>query len=310
MPRGGSAEEDAPVNSGFEYREQVGPEAAGRTVADHLAARYRHSTIEVWRRRIDAGEVFVGDACATPADTLRPGDWLSWRRPPWEEPLVPLAFAVLHRDQDLLAVAKPRGLPSIPNGGFLDHTLLHLVRARFPEATPMHRLGRATSGLVLFARTAPARQAISAAWRDGGVGKAYRTLVSGVPARPTFTIEAPIGLVDHPRLGRIHAAAPGGKRAVSHVRVLALRDGNALVEVTIPTGRPHQIRIHMATAGHPLAGDPVYGAGGALLPDAGLPGDPGYRLHAHRLWLAHPATGRQLDLECAPPPELRHPPED
>jgi 23S rRNA pseudouridine1911/1915/1917 synthase len=293
------------MNSGFEYREQVGPEAAGRTVLDHLAARHRHSTSAVWRERIDAGEVFLGEAPASAAGILRRGDWLAWRRPPWEEPEVPLAFAVLHRDDHLLAVAKPRGLPSIPNGGFLAHTLLHVVRAHFPEATPLHRLGRGTSGVLLFARTAAARQAVSASWRSGGVVKVYRALVSGVPARREFTVEAPIGLVDHPRLGRLHAAAAGGKAAVSHVRILAVGDGNALAEVTIPTGRPHQIRIHMAAAGHPLVGDPLYVAGGVPAADGGLPGDPGYRLHAHRLRLAHPATGHVVDLECIPPPDLR-----
>jgi 23S rRNA pseudouridine1911/1915/1917 synthase len=293
------------MNAGFEYREQIGPEAAGRTVLDHLAARHRHSTIAVWRERIDAGEVFVGEVRATPAGVLRRGDWLAWRRPPWEEPPVPLVFAVLHCDDDLLAVAKPRGLPSIPNGGFLAHTLLHVVRAHFPEASPMHRLGRGTSGVLLFARTEAGRQSVSAAWRDGGVEKVYRALVSGVPVRREFTVEAPIGLVDHPPLGQLYAAAAGGKAAVSHVRVIAVRSGNALVEVTIPTGRPHQIRIHMAAAGHPLVGDPIYVAGGVPGAGGGLPGDPGYRLHAYRLRLAHPSTGQSIVLECAPPPELR-----
>ena len=293
------------MNGGFEYREQVGPEAAGRTVLDHLAARHRHSSIAVWRERIDAGEVFLGEARAAPTGIVQRGDWLAWRRPPWEEPPVPLAFAVLHRDDHLLAVAKPRGLPSIPNGGFLAHTLLYVVRAHFPEATPMHRLGRGTSGVLLFARTAAARRAVSASWRTGGVEKVYRALVSGVPEQREFTVEAPIGLVDHPRLGRLHAAAAGGKPAMSHVRILAVRNGNALVEVTIPTGRPHQIRIHMAAAGHPLVGDPVYTAGGTPKEGAGLPGDPGYRLHAYRLRLPHPATGLDVVLECMPPPELQ-----
>jgi 23S rRNA pseudouridine1911/1915/1917 synthase len=293
------------MNDGFEYREQVGPEAAGRTVLDHLAARHRHSTITVWRERIDAGEVYLGEARAVSAAVLRRGDWVAWRRPPWDEPPVPLAFAVLHRDDHLLAVAKPRGLPSIPNGGFLTHTLLHVVQAHFPEATPMHRLGRGTSGLLLFARTEAARRAVSAAWRAGGVEKMYRALLSGVPERREFTVEAPIGLVDHPRLGRLYAAAAGGKPAVSHVRILAVRNGNALAEVTIPTGRPHQIRIHMAAAGHPLVGDPMYAVGGTPKVGAGLPGDPGYRLHAYRLRLADPATGSMLDLECSPPSDLR-----
>lgn len=301
------------MNAGFLYREQIGPEAAGRTVLEHLAARHRHSTAGTWRERIAAGEVLLGDAAATPDAILRPGEWLSWKRPPWEEPAVPLAFAVLHRDPDLLAVAKPRGLPSVPNGGFLEHTLLHVVRRTHPEATPLHRLGRGTSGLVLFARTADARRRVSAAWRQGAVAKIYRALVRGVPERPQFSIEAPIGRVEHPRLGRIWAAvsarddgrAGDDKASVSHARVLQARDDSALVEVTIPTGRPHQIRIHMAAAGHPLVGDPVYAPGGALRSDPGLPGDAGYRLHAYRLSLDHPATGARLDLECAPPRELR-----
>jgi 23S rRNA pseudouridine1911/1915/1917 synthase len=293
------------VNSGFEYREQVGPKAAGQTVLAFLAGRYRHSSESVWRERIAAGEVGLDEAPAAATDLLRPGQSLVWRRPPWEEPNVPLAFAVLHRDPHLLAVAKPRGLPTLPNGGFLTHTLLHIVRRLAPEATPLHRLGRGTSGLVLFARTPEARRAVSAAFREGRVEKTYRALVCGVPPSPTFSIETPIGLVPHPRLGRVHAAARGGKRAVSHVRVLSIQDGGALVEVTIPTGRPHQIRIHLAAAGHPLLGDPLYTVGGVPTQEPGLPGELGYWLHAHRLGFPHPATGDPVLLVCAPPPELR-----
>lgn len=271
----------------------------------HLAGRHRHSTEDTWRRRIALGEVLLDDAHAQADAILRPGQSLIWRRPPWEEADVPLAFAVLYRDEHLLAVAKPRGLPSIPNGGFLTHTLLHVVRRSFPDATPMHRLGRGTSGLLLFARTPIARRELSAAWRDGRVEKVYRALVSGIPDRATFSIDAPIGLVPHSRLGLVHAASPGGKPAVTHVKVLAARAGDAVVEATIPTGRPHQIRIHLAAAGHPLVGDPLYVAGGVPGPEPGLPGDPGYRLHSHRLGFAHPVSRQRLDLECVPPPELR-----
>jgi 23S rRNA pseudouridine1911/1915/1917 synthase len=293
------------VNAGFEYREEVGPEAAGRSVLAWLSQRYRHSTEGVWRERIAGGEVRLDGEIALAMDVLRPGQALVWRRPPWEEPAVPLGFAILHRDEHLLAVAKPRGLPSVPNGGFLENTLLARVRRLHPEAVPMHRLGRGTSGLLLFARTDGARRAVAAEWREGRVEKEYRALVSGRPALEAFTIDTPIGLVPHPRLGLVHAASPSGKSAVSHVRVLALRGENALVAVNIPTGRPHQIRIHLAAAGHPLVGDPLYVAGGVPGLDPGLPGDGGYRLHAHRLALAHPATGRRLELECTPPPELR-----
>ncbi|HXK11208.1 MAG TPA: RluA family pseudouridine synthase [Vicinamibacteria bacterium] len=292
------------MNAGFEYREQVGPEAAGRTVLAWLSERYRHSAAALWGERIAAGEVRLDGDVAGATDVLRPGQSVVWRRPPWEEPVVPLGFAILYRDADLVAAAKPRGLPAVPNGGFLEHTLLHRVRRIHPEVVPLHRLGRGTSGLVLFARTEAARRALAAAWRAGRVEKEYRALVRGVPAE-AFTVDVPIGLVPHPRLGRVHAATPGGKPAVSHVRVLARRDGETVVAVTIPTGRPHQIRIHLAAAGHPLVGDPLYVEGGRPGPDPALPGEGGYRLHAHRLALAHPASGRRLELECPLPPELR-----
>ena len=239
-------------------------------------------------------------------DVLRPGQALVWRRPPWEEPAVPLGFAILHRDDHLLAVAKPRGLPSVPNGGFLEHTLLSRVRRLHPEAVPMHRLGRGTSGLVLFARTDVARRAVAA-------GVAPGTGREGVPGARERTCPPSRRSPSTPRSascrtrgsGRCTRPRPSGKPAVSHVRVLALRGEDALVAVTIPTGRPHQIRIHLAAAGHPLVGDPLYVEGGVPGPDPGLPGEGGYRLHAHRLALAHPATGRRLELECPLPPELR-----
>jgi 23S rRNA pseudouridine1911/1915/1917 synthase len=295
------------VNGGFEYRETVGRGANGSSVLAWLAARHRHSSEPVWRARIAVGEVSLDGTVAAAGDALRAGQRLAWRRPPWQEPFAPLGFAILFRDEQLLAVAKPRGLPSVPNGGFLEHTLLARVRRLHPEAVPMHRLGRGTSGLLLFARTQAARRAVAAQWRAGRVEKVYRALVSGVPRQARFTIDVPIGRVAHPRLGSVHAAVAAGKPALSHVERLASRGDSTLVAIRIPTGRPHQIRIHLAAAGHPLLGDPLYVTGGVPGPQPGLPGDGGYRLHAHRLALAHPLTGARLELECPPPRELRDP---
>ncbi|HET6897612.1 MAG TPA: RluA family pseudouridine synthase [Vicinamibacteria bacterium] len=292
------------MNDGYEYREQVEPRA-GETVLAYLARRHPHSTVETWGARLAAGEVSLDGRVAAEGVALRSGQRLVWRRPPWEEPAVPLAFAVLFRDPHLLAVAKPRGLPTMPAGGFLTHTLLHLVQRTFPEAAAMHRLGRGTSGLVLFARTAEARRAVAKAWRRGAVVKRYRALVSGQPSRNAFDVDTAIGLVDHPRLGRVYAAVREGKPSLTHVRVLEARDGQALVEATIPTGRPHQIRIHLAAAGHPLVGDLLYVSGGLPAPSPALPGEAGYRLHAHMLELEHPLTRERLVLECAPPRALR-----
>lgn len=293
------------MNSGYEYRERLGPEASGCSLLDWLVSRHRHSSATTWLARLDAGELLLDGVRASALDALRTGQSLVWRRPPWQEPPVPLGFAVLYRDADLLAVAKPRGLPSLPNGGFLEHTLLHRVRRLHTEAVPMHRLGRGTSGIVLFARTLAARRIVAAQWRSGAVEKEYRALVVGRPERNTFSVDSPIGLVPHPKLGHVHAAHPAGRPALSHVRVLAYAELGTLVSVTIATGRPHQIRIHLAAAGHPLVGDPLYVAGGVPGETAALPGDGGYWLHAWRLGFRHPASGTSLALECAPPPILQ-----
>ncbi len=236
---------------------------------------------------------------------LKSGQWLVWRRPPWNEPDVPLFFEVLHEDRELLAVAKPSGLPTVPAGGFLDHTLLALVRKDYPEAVPIHRLGRGTSGIVLFARTAAARSFLCGAVRRCEMRKTYRALAEGIPSEGNFEIEVPIGPVPHPKLGSVHAASPDGRFALSRVNVLAHRDGNSILEVEIETGRPHQIRIHLAAAGYPLVGDPLYAAGGGIRNFEALPGDLGYLLHAEGLCLCHPATGAEFAVSCSPPPGLR-----
>lgn len=299
------------MNHGFTYTDIIGPQDEGLSLLAYLVARHGHSSEAEWRERIAAGLVLVDGAQASADARLRRGQVVAWVRPPWEEPEVPLAFAVIHEDDDLLAVAKPSGLPTNPGGGFLEHTLLSLVRRRDPLASPIHRLGRGTSGLVVFSRNAEAHRTLCEAMRGRELVKVYRALVQGHPSQDAFTVETPIGPVPHATLGTVFAASPEGKPARSHARVLERRaepslEATSLVEVQIETGRPHQIRIHMAAAGYPLHGDPLYGPGGGpLLGTLALPGDLGYALHAHRLGLPHPRTGVWLDLECQPPPELR-----
>ncbi len=294
------------LNGGFRYREKIDHQASGARLLDHLCAKYRHSDRATWRERLHRGQIFLDDCVVTSDCLLKSGQWLTWQRPPWKEPDVPLVYAVLHQDKDLLALAKPKGLPAVPGGGFLDHTLLALVRKSYPEATPMHRLGRGTSGVLLFARTAPARSALGRAFRNREVQRVYRALICGKPAEDHFTVDASIGPVHHPRLGTIHAFNPDGKYAKSLVRVLERREQDSLVEVTIETGRPHQIRVHMAFAGHPLVGDPLYTTGGRLAgKGTALPGDAGYLLHAESLSFAHPEGTTFLHIYCHPPMPLR-----
>jgi 23S rRNA pseudouridine1911/1915/1917 synthase len=291
------------VNRGYTYVARLGPDADGQGLGSYLAARWPHTSREAWEQRIASGTVRLDGAPAHPLAPLRAGQTLTWQRPGWGEPDAPETFALLHRDEDLLAVAKPAGLPTLPGAGFLERTLLSLVQRLDPSAVPLHRLGRWTSGLVLFARTPHARLVMSRDWSN--VEKRYRALASGMPACDGFVLDVPIGPVPHPRLGTVHAASPAGRPSHTEVEVLEVRDGAFLCDVRIATGRPHQIRIHLAAAGHPLVGDPLYAAGGVPLPAPGLPGDPGYLLHAAELRLAHPRTGRVLALRCPPPPLLR-----
>ncbi|MDF1564824.1 MAG: RluA family pseudouridine synthase [Deltaproteobacteria bacterium] len=295
------------MNRGWRYAERIGGRGVGRTVLEHLCREYRHGDEATWRIRIEAGDVEVEGRPAGADHLLEAGEELAWQRPPWEEPEVPLAFGLIHEDEAILVVDKPTGLPTLPGAGFLEHTLLHQVRARHGPADPMHRLGRGTTGLVVFARTADAARVLSAAFRDraGGSGlvKRYLTLVEGRPAQDAFEIEAPIGRVPDPILGELHAATEAGKPSLSRVRVLERREAASLCEVTIVTGRPHQIRIHLAAAGHPLLGDPLYGVGGGRRPGSTtVPGDLGYLLHAWTLEFRHPASGEPVAF-TAPPPE-------
>jgi 23S rRNA pseudouridine1911/1915/1917 synthase len=274
-------------------------------VLEHLVASHRHSSSREWAARIRRGEVELNGVAANAEAVLRTGYTLVWRRPPWDEPDVPMHYELIHEDEAILAVNKPSGLQTMPAGGFLEHTLMALVRRRYPDASPLHRIGRFTSGLVLFARTGAAAQIVSLAWRDHKVKKQYRALGSGVAIKDRFEIDTPIGPVPHAVLGTIHGASPTGRRSHTVAHVIERRQDQTLFAVGITTGRPHQIRIHLAVAGHPLVGDPVYGPGGLPKPSPGLPGDGGFFLHAESLRFVHPLTEIEITLQAPPPVELR-----
>jgi 23S rRNA pseudouridine1911/1915/1917 synthase len=267
---------------------------------------------------------------------LTAGDRLAWHRPPWREEAVPAAWAVLHDDGDVLVLDKPAGLPVLPAGGFLEHTVLRLLEHRHADdpagvPRPVHRLGRFTTGLLVCARqpatrswlSARLRESTAAAPADGedreqsGCRKLYRALLEpgalALSLGQDLVVAVPIGRRPHPRLGRIWCAAhdpgPGDLAARSTLTLLERHRSADLVQVAIASGRPHQIRIHAAAAGAPLQGDPLYRPGGEARADA-LPGDGGYALQAWRLELIRPDGGRlQLEtpldsfaLSPAPPP--------
>ena len=301
------------LNQGWVYRDRISPAAAGQTLLSYYAGRYRHSSSAEWRSRIESGQILVDGQSRSPLCRLQVGQNLTYHRPPWREPSASLNFEILYEDADLLVVHKPSGLPVMPGGGFLEHTLLRLLQRQFPQdqtPVPIHRLGRGTSGLVLLGRSALAKSELTRQMRERKITKIYRALASGSSLPDEFTVQTPIGKIPHPTLGYVFAALPngaGGRSAQSSGRVLRRESDCSLVEVQILTGRPHQIRIHLAAVEHPLVGDPLYVAGGQarLTPDEtgrwAAPGDCGYWLHALRLEFAHPRSQQHVVIESEPP---------
>jgi len=300
-------------NSGYSYCDRVDRADEGSSVLGFYARRYRHSTEAEWRAKIESGEVALNGSPARPSAVLSRGDRLVYHRPPWDEPDAPTDFDVLHEDADVLVVAKPSGLPVLPGGFFLDNTLLYLVRRRCgASCSPLHRLGRGTSGAIVFTRNHRAARSLAKAMFERRILKIYLALASGTSMPDAFTIDAPIGPVPHRRPATVNAFRPDGRPSTSHVRVIRRFPDRrtSLVEVTIPTGRPHQIRIHLAHAGCPLVGDPLYRAGGIPRAD-GLddewvttPGATGYLLHSWKVRFPHPAGSGDVEVTSPPPASL------
>ncbi|MEM8505927.1 MAG: RluA family pseudouridine synthase [Cyanobacteria bacterium P01_D01_bin.1] len=321
------------LNKGWTYLDRVQAKAVSQTVLDYYTQRYRHSERAVWRERIETGQVLL-DGDRTCSNTrLKQGQRLSYARSPWQEPTAPLNFNVLYEDKDLWVIDKPSGLPVLPGGGFLEHTLLHQLRLRYPnhQPVPVHRLGRGTSGAMLIAKSQIAREHLSRQFRqrtadpsgsaNSTLSKTYRALVG--PTTPAqlgdrFICPYPIGKLPHHRLGyiyghltSIHTADTTHRPINSMVSrsegtVLQRNPDSTLVSITIQTGRPHQIRIHLAAAGHPLLGDPLYPIGGIPDPNSpARPGDCGYHLHAHTLRFTHPSTHQPITVTAPPPKHLQ-----
>jgi 23S rRNA pseudouridine1911/1915/1917 synthase len=290
------------LNRGYAYTTIISSRDHGRTLLSHLASLYPHSTPQGWRHNLDDRQVTIDGVTAIGIESLISGQTLVWNRPPWIEPDSPQHFEVLFDDAHLLAVNKPGGLPTLPGGGFMENTLLRLVQKQDPNANPVHRLGRATTGIVLFAKTPQAASKLSADWNTPGVQKIYRALAQDIAQCDAYEILTPIGLVPHPLIGSVWAASPGGKPSKSLAKVISRTTSTTTFEVSLRSGRPHQIRIHLASIGYPLVGDPLYGPTGKPLESLpGLPGDGGYLLHAQLLKFHHPITAEQINLEAAVP---------
>src|SRR5436309_498329 len=207
------------LNRGYAYSTMISSKYHGQTLLSHLARRYPHSTPQAWRQNLNNGEVTLNGLTATGSESITLGQTLVWNRPPWIEPDSPQHFEVLFEDPHLLAVNKPSGLPTLPGGGFMENTLLRWVHKQTPNANPVHRLGRGTSGIVLFAKTSQAASNLFASWNTPKIQKIYRALAQNIAPHDTYEILTPIGLVPHPLIGSVRAANPSGKPPKSLTKV-------------------------------------------------------------------------------------------
>ncbi len=211
-----------------------------------------------------------------------------------------IALPVVHEDEDLLVVDKPPGLVVHPGSGNWSGTmlnaLLHHAPAveRLPRAGIVHRLDKDTSGLLVVAKNEAAQLALVRQLQARTVKRTYLALVRGKVAGPG-TVEAPIGR--HPVQRTRMAVVAGGKAAVTHYRVRRRFPAHTLLECELETGRTHQIRVHLASIGHPLEGDPVYAGRNksAFRRQA---------LHAWKLAFAHPRTGKPARFESPLPADF------
>jgi 23S rRNA pseudouridine1911/1915/1917 synthase len=213
----------------------------------------------------------------------------------------PMSLAIVHEDEHLLVLDKPAGLVVHPAAGNWSGTLLngllahHAGAAALPRAGIVHRLDKDTSGLMVVAKTLVAMTALVRAIAERAVQRQYMAICHGELASAAFTIDAPIARDPHSRVRM--AVVTGGKPSRTDVQRIAARDGFSAVHCTLHSGRTHQIRVHLASRGHPLVADALYGGTNAL-------GLTRQALHAFRLGFMHPVTHEALRFEAAAPADL------
>ena len=283
----------------------------GERVDAFLARSVPDLTRSAAQRLLERGAVTLRGRAAKKNDKTRLGDSLTVCLPePQPVDLVPqnIPLDVIYEDDDVIVVNKPVGLvvhpaPGHPDGTLVNALLYHCgtsLSGINGELRPgiVHRIDRDTSGLIVAAKNDRAHLALAAQLQDHSLARVYEAVAVGGFREDCGTVDAPIGRhpVDRKKMA---VDRKNGREAVTHWSVLARYPGYTHVECRLETGRTHQIRVHLASIGHPLLGDTVYGS------KKPWPGLAGQCLHARRLRFVHPSTGEPLELECPLPDWLR-----
>ena len=294
---------------------------AGREVLDYLAGRFTYHSRDEWIALISAGRILVNGTCCAPDTPLANGDEIEYRIEGLPEPPVADNYRVLYEDRALLAVDKPANLPCHPAGPFFNHTLWAFMKRDFEGLIPrfVSRLDRETSGVVLVARTANVQRTCQALGDAGRIAKVYSVLVEGefpeALSAKGFLLADPASPVRKKQRfvpARECAAPPAGARECETIFAhLETRGELSLVEARLVTGRHHQIRATLCSLGYPVVGDKLYGVDDTcflrFIEDK-LTGEDRHRLrlprqalHATRLRLPHPESGKTLDVRSPVP---------
>jgi len=258
------------------------------------------------QRLIAEGHVRLNGLSARPGARLHPGDELAWHVPPTAPTALtpqPMDLRVLYEDDDLVVIDKPAGLVVHPGPGHAAGTLVHGLLARGAQWSSIggverpgivHRLDKDTSGLLVIARNDAAHRDLAGQLQDRSLRRRYRAIVVGEVADAAARIDAPIGR--DPRHRQRMAVVASGREAITDFRRLGLVQGHTLLEVSLLTGRTHQVRVHLAYLHHPVLGDPVYGRPSPLIARPAL--------HAAEIEFRHPRTGQAISLESPLPPDF------
>jgi 23S rRNA pseudouridine1911/1915/1917 synthase len=263
---------------------------------------------------IEADGVTVDGAIVRKSDRLVPGGWLEVSWQPKEAPaVIPVhvpELTVVYDDDDIVVIDKPVGVAAHPSVGWDGPTVLGaLAGAGFRISTSgaseragiVHRLDAGTSGLMVVAKSERAYTHLKRAFHDREVSKIYHAVVQGHPDPLTGTIDAPIGR--HPSSSWKFAVTADGKPSVTHYETLEAFPSASLLEVTLESGRTHQIRVHMQAQRHPCVGDSMYGADPSISARLGLTRQ---WLHAKKLGFRHPSSGDFVSFETVYPADLQH----
>ena len=283
-------------------------EAGGERLDAFLAGRVEDLTRSAAQKLLEKGAVTIAGRPAKKNEKTTPGMTVEIELPdPEPIDVLPqnIPLDVVYEDADVIVINKPVGLVVHPAPGHPDGTLVNALLYHCGDSLSgingqlrpgiVHRIDRDTSGLIIAAKNDKAHLALAEQLQDHSLARVYEAVVHGNFREDEGTVDAPIGR--HP-IDRKKMAIDrkDGRRAVTHWTVLGRYNGFTHIQCRLETGRTHQIRVHMASIGHPLVGDPVYGGN-----RKSLPGLAGQCLHARKLRFVHPSTRELVEVECPLP---------